>query len=318
VALAGLLVLAGCSAVGTPAQRGPTPTLTPAPVPGDATGETTRQRPDFLRGSVEPWTVGDAHAATLAGRNYTWVLARNRTTYDLEFYNTGRQSVRVVRVANATTYRVDRRVRRTNGTSSEFGDWRAATTEYAAGGAVLERRPPGGPVRIRPVRQPRNGEGVVADRAEAVVARYLAANRITVDRRTDDGGTVYVVRGDGAPSRLAAANGSVTEYRVRALVRPDGRVLALRARWQEGRTVVTVDSTVRAVGTTSVTPPAWVTDTPSLDEAAATNGSSPDDWFVDAELRAAAAARDGNGTVATSGASGTATWVGWPAWADDD
>lgn len=312
VALAGLLVLAGCSVVGTPAQRGSTPTLTPAPIPDDATAETTPPRPEFLRSPIEPWAVGDAHAATLAGTNYTWVLARNVTTYRWDLPDSDRETVRVIRVANATTYRVDRRVRRTNGTGS--GPWRAATTEYAAGGVVFERRPPGTTVRVRPVGRPRNGEGVVDDRAEALVARYLATDRLTVSRFRDDGQRLYVLRGRGTPPGVATvANGSVSGYRVAALVRPDGRVTALHARWREGsRTLVTVESRYRAVGSTSVTPPDWVAAAPERERVAAANTSgSADDWFVDAELQAAASVRSGSGNE-------TDGWVGWPAWVRDD
>ncbi len=310
--LAGLLLLAGCSAVGTPGQREPTPTLTPAPVPGDASAEAARARPDFLRAPVEPWTVGDAHAATLTATNYTWVLARNVTTYRRDLPNSDRETVRVVRVANATTYRVDRRVRETN--ASGLGPWRAATTEYAAGGVAFERRPPGAAVGVRPVERPRNGEGVVDDRAEALVARYLAADRLTVSRVREDGERLYLLRGRGAPPEVTTlANGSVSGYRVAALVRPDGRVTALRVRWREGsRTFVTIESRYRAVGNTSVTPPDWVADAPPRERAAAANASrSADNWFADAELRAAAGSGSGS-------ENGTGGWVGWPAWAQDD
>jgi hypothetical protein len=315
VALAALLVLAGCSAVGGPAERGATPTLTPAPVPDDAADSDAPARPGFIQRPIEPWTVGDAHAATLSGTNYTWVLSRNRTTHRFDFPDSGRETVRVVRVANATTYRVDRRVRVT--TVSGPGHWRAATTEYAAGGLVAERRPPTDPVRVRPVERPRNGEGVVDDRAESLVARYLDAGETTVVRFRDDGRRRYLVRGRGAPPSVTTlANDTVSDYRVAAVVRPDGRVVTLQARWLEGsRTVVTVRSEYRAVGNTSVPAPEWFGDAPVQRSVGRSAADSPDDWFVDSDLREAAASRSGRNER-----SGRATggWVGWPDWASDD
>jgi hypothetical protein len=314
VALAALLVFAGCSAVGEPAERGATPTLTPAPVPEDAAASGAPVRPESLQRPIEPWTVGDAHAATLSGRNYTWVLSYNRTTHRFDFPDSGREAVRVVRVANATTYRVDRRVRVT--TASGAGHWRAATTEYAAGGLVAERRPPTDPVRVRPVERPRNGEGVVDDRAESLVARYLDAGETTVVRFRDDGRRRYLVRGRGAPPSVAAlTNDTVSDYRVAALVRPDGRVVTLQARWLAGpRTVVTVRSEYRAAGNTSVPAPAWFGDAPVQQPGDRSVADSPDDWFAGSDLREAAASRRG-GEPSSDGVDG---WVGWPDWASDD
>lgn len=282
----GLLVLAGCSVVDDPADRGPTSTLTPAPVPEAADAATTSQRPGALRQPLDPWDVADAHAATLAGQNYTWVLSRNRTTHRPGPLRS-RATVRSVRVANRTTYRVDRTRRGT----SWSGYTRAGTepTEYATGGQVFERRPADGPARARPLAQPRGREGPVGDRAEAVVARYLAANRTTVEPATTEG-AAYVIRGNGAPPAVAAATAeSVASYRVTALVESDGRVRAMTARWRDGtRAIVTVRMRYRAVGETTVTPPSW---------------------FTGDDGRAAA----GNGTAGATG-----EWVGWPAWASDD
>jgi hypothetical protein len=50
----GLLVPAGCSAVDDPAGRGPTSTLTPAPVPETADAATTSRRPAALRQPLDP------------------------------------------------------------------------------------------------------------------------------------------------------------------------------------------------------------------------------------------------------------------------
>ena len=129
----------------------------------------------------------------------------------------------------------------------------------------------------------------MGDRAEAVVARYLAAERTTVEPAAE--GAAFVIRGRGAPPAVAAATEeSVTGYRVRALVASNGRVRAMTARWRDGtRAVVTVRMRYRAVGETTVTPPPW---------------------FTGDGVRSAAA---GNGT-----AGATDEWVGWPAWASDD
>jgi hypothetical protein len=315
VALAGLLALAGCSAVGGPTDRGPTPTLTPAPVPDEGPSSDRASRPASLREPVDPWRVADAHATTLAGENYTWNLSRSRTVHRPGPLRT-RTTTRVIRVANRTTYRVDRTDRGT-GWSGETRS-RTVTAEYAAGGTVFERRPADGPVRSRSLDRPSGREGVMADRAEAIVARYLATEQTRVEQRTENGSTLYVVTGNGTPPAVAAASErSVTDYNVVALVRPDGRVETLRARWTDGnRAVVTVRASCRAVGNTSVETPAWVTrarDDATATPTPATDEADADAWFVDDEIQAAAASH-GN----ESGESGADSWVGWPAWATDD
>jgi hypothetical protein len=309
--LAGLLALAGCGAVGAPGDRRSTATLTPAPVPDAEASPSSSPPPGALRAPLDPWTVADAHAATLSG-NYTWVLTTNRTDYWVDFPNAGRETVRVVRVGNDTTYRLDRRVRGQRGDGAGMSAWRSASVEYAAGGTVFERRPPGSAVRSRPAARPRGAEGLIADRSEAIVARLLAAERTTVRRTRLDGAPVYVVRGNGTPPGVAATTDeSVAEYRVRAVIRPDGRVTLLRARWQEGtRTVVDITARYRAEGVTTVERPAWVGNASAGTVDSAGIGAGTTDRSEDVGSRAAAA--DG------SRANGTADWVGWPAWASDD
>lgn len=317
LALTGLLALAGCSAVSSPAEQGPTPTLTPAPIP-DATPSSDRApRPAALREPVDPWAVADGHAATLAGESYTWNLSRSRTVHRPGPLRS-RTATRVVRVASRTTYRVDRTDRGT-GWSGETRS-RTVSTEYATGGTVFERRPADGAVRNRPLDRPSGREGVMADRAEAVVARYLATEHTRVEQRTENGSTLYVIEGNGAPPAVTeASERSVTDYHVVTLVRPDGRVQALRARWTDGnRAVVTVRASYRRVGNTSVEAPAWVTRTradatTTATPTPATDEADADDWFVDDDIRAAAASRGNESDGSTDD-----IWVGWPAWATDD
>lgn len=301
--LAAALVLAGCSVGGGGAgDSGPTPTLTPVAVPeeGGDRGSAGTDRPAALRGpTVEPWELASGHAATLDGRSYTWVLQRERTVLRGELPDARQAVTRVVRVANATTFRVDRSTRSPDGSVTN------ATTEYAAGGTVFERRPPDGPVRSRPVERPRGDEGVVADRAEAVIARFVPGEA-TVTRRSAGGDRAYLVSSQGPPPEAVRrlSDGLVHSYRVDAVVRPDGRVGSLRARWREdSRTVVEVTFRYRRVGNTTVEPPAWA------GAPATPVGGGFDGGFADDELRSAAAA----------GANGsTDDWVGWPAWATDD
>lgn len=324
LALAGLLALAGCSAVSGPAERGPTPTLTPAPVPDEGPSSDRAPRPAALREPVDPWQVADGHAATLAGANYTWNLSRSRTIHRPGPLRT-RTTTRVVRVANRTTHRVDRTDRGT-GWGGETRS-RTVPTEYATGGTAFERRPADGPVRSRRLGRPSGGEGVMEDRAEAVIARYLATEHTRVEQRTENGSTLYVVEGDGAPPAVAAdSDRIVTDYHVVALVRPDGRVQTLWARWTDGnRAVVTVRASYRAVGNTSVEAPAWVTrtradGTTTATPTPATDEADADAWFVDDDIRAAAASRgnESDGSATDGSAEAADGWVGWPAWASDD
>ncbi len=183
------------------------------------------------------------------------MLPCNRTTHRPGPLRS-RATVRPVRVANRTAYRVDRTRRGTNW--SGYTTAGTEPTEYATGGRVFERRPADGPVRARPLAQPRGREGPVGDRAEAVVARYPAADRTTVEPGAAEG-AAYVIRGNDAPPAVTTATEeSVAGYRVTAFVESSGRVRAMTARWRDGtRAVVTVRMRYRAVGETTVTPPSW-------------------------------------------------------------
>lgn len=227
--------------------------------------------------------IADAHAETLQGRSYTWTVVSERRTYHRGPPATTRTTRLTARVANGTTYRVERATRADNGT------WANATVAYADGSRRYTRAPgPNTTVGWRPTERSRGGEGAVADRSEAVVARYLDAREVSVIDYPDDERR-FLLRGRGAPPGTANVSG----YRVGALIRPDGQVTALRAAWREPNGMVVVSYEFRNVGNTTVNPPAWNT---TAAERAGTGADNGDKMLPDG----------GDGSTVES-------WE-WPAW----
>jgi hypothetical protein len=280
-----LLALSGCSVSEGPLDTGsPDRTLTPAPVPSETatTGPTRTAVPTpVLRAiggpGIDPWMVADAHAETLRGSSYTWTVAHERRTYHRGPPATTRTTRLTARVANGTTYRVDRAER------AGTGPWSNATVAYADSSRRYTRTPgSNATVRWQPVERSRGGEGAVADRSEAVVARYLAAGEVSVIDYPGDEDR-FLLRGRGAPPGATNVSG----YRVGALIRSDGRVTALRAAWREPNGMVVVSYEFRNVGNTTVGPPVWATggieDAVAVDDRDTrsptdTTGSAPVAW----------------------------------------
>lgn len=51
----------------------------------------------------------------------------------------------------------------------------------------------------------------MADRAEAVVARYLATEHTRVEQRTENGSTLYVIEGNAAAAEANESDGSTDD-----------------------------------------------------------------------------------------------------------
>jgi hypothetical protein len=248
-----LVLLTGCSAFAGAGEPTPSATVTPAPVPEDRLARPpVVSPPEPIRGTdgVDARALAGRHAETLSRVNYTWTVSRNASAPELEQWAV---DVAVVRVAGPTRYRAQRAtVYRRPGLAIRLPE----SETYADGERVYvrdEELTSPEAYTSRPALTCAGGEGVHADAAEGLIARYLAVENATVERVETDDGVRFAVAGRGSRTL-----GTVEDYRVEASVTGAGRVERLRATWREGEAgPVTVEFAYRRVGTTVAPPPFW-------------------------------------------------------------
>lgn len=255
-----LLVLAGCSAIGGPAEE--TATMTPAPVP---TPETATPAESPLPPGVTGNGVADidqlkeAHQRALANQSYTW---RTRNRIEGSGTNgTERPDIRQrALVADETTYEywTNQRIVLRNGRPrylgnySEFGSTTARFARFEGSSAEIQyRRLEPAPARLR-----------IGQQATAAIDRFLPARNTTISVTRFEGARYYELRGRGAETIVATQ--PISNYTVRALIRPDGFVRSLTVSYRIGSRgrarSVTYTFDYSALGTTTVGRPAWATE----------------------------------------------------------
>lgn len=257
VALLALVVLAGCSGVTGPS--GGTETLTPAPVatPPTATPTASALPPGVTgNGVVDISRLVDAHQTAITNQSYTWTASER--TDGRRGNPTGTNVRYVATVANESTYQFFTNHRivwrsgrpRYLGNYSEFAtrELRYAHYRDTENNTQFSRTGPA-PARVR-----------VGGIAVTAIERYLPAANATVAVTRVDGQRYYELRGRGIDTPVAA--GGVRNYTVSALLRPDGFVRSLTARYRvtaDGRSrQVTYEYRYSGLGTTTVERPEWV------------------------------------------------------------
>lgn len=271
VAAASVLVLVALAAVvaagGGPAALSPAPpSTTPTAVPQSETPETAfafGQGPNDAAyppglgddGVTDAGLLGDGHAGAVAGDSYTVVITY-REYYEGTPNGLSRETVRV---ANRTAYRS------TVTTTGGFVQDPVVVADeevYADGSTRYVRRegPDGVTYAATPAVLDSDGEGVVADRIETLVARRLSANRTRVVGGYDRGGRTRFVVTFAGQRRVGSA-----------IVGDDGFVQLLRWRVTPAdHPRVTAEVTIRVRrGPVTLQAPEWY--------AAARNGSDVGD-----------------------------------------
>lgn len=246
------LIFAGCTGF---AAQGDTESVTPAPVPTDA----TQSPPGVTDDGVVPGALAGAHASSLRRTNYTLstrqqVRAANGSTVRLTTIDrtvgVGGDAYRGQFRQNATEFRADQLT---------------TSVEYWTNGTVVAVRSEGRSGRTEIARWPSEGGGPVADLTErGPLERLLEAVVLTVVDRTATGGVVLAGTTFQEADRLVTPL-FVEEPRnvsVRLVVRNDGVVTAQRVAYDAtfgSRSVRVVRRTrLTAIGETTVTRPAWI------------------------------------------------------------
>jgi hypothetical protein len=225
-----LLVFAGCGAFGGAERQ----TVTPVPVPEGAQDD--RVEPAVAEGAVDARRLAAAHRR--ATRNRSYVLGMRLS---LEW---GTQLVSLV-VKDRYRYQYRTEIVDQQYTKRVYatGDRRYIHDERAEGAWTATRQPTPVSERLDP------------DPARLVEA-YLATN-VSVERPRDDCDSCRVTLTATDPP---AAFEPADNYSVRATVRPDGLVQSLTVSyWDRSRNApVRYEVRYSAVGTTTVSRPAWV------------------------------------------------------------
>jgi hypothetical protein len=246
--LAVVVALAGCTGgFGYGGQA--TPTVTPAPVPGDPVGPNGELSPGIGPDDVDVSTMAWTHARALDGHTYRFTLWENRTVnVDGEMVWQRANETRGI-VAADGTYLLTRVIHRTDGDTTT----RTVTMERYSDGVTEFQRFSGFTVRYFPNRH-RVDEAVVFP-----LLTYAPTNSSFATDYVRDGHTYVRVFGYGGapPSPTNASN-----YQMNALVRPGGMVEQFEASYTDRSGPRTVFVTVRVsydsvdeVGT--VPPPVW-------------------------------------------------------------
>ena len=226
----------------TPATATPGTSLLPPGVSGN--------------GVVDVDRLVGAHRTVITNQSYTW-QAHERTT-GLRGNPTDANVHYAARVANESTYRYFTNHRivwrsgrpRSLGNYSEFAA-RAARYAYytdTENDTQYSRTDPS-PARVR-----------VGDIALSAIERYLPAANATVAVTRADGEPYYELKGRGIDTPVA--QGGVTNYTVRALIRPDGFVRSLTVRYRIAASDrprrVSYNYSYTDLGATTVERPPWV------------------------------------------------------------
>ncbi|WP_225335757.1 DUF7537 family lipoprotein [Halomicrobium urmianum] len=245
VALA--VLLAGCGAVFGPAESRTTETVTPAPVPEpEARHPESAVAPGLSGQSVaDADRLAQTHLDAVENRSYTWTQrrivawpAQNRSLVDLSH----------LLVESERRYRYETRSQWSRVDAAEYADGRYRYSRARGAGGVRYQR---GSVT--------NATDRFGGGAAASIRRYLAVENATVTAVRAGGERRYRVvgRADSIPTL-----GTVENYTVRAVVSSDGFVQTLHAAYTtadgDDRQRVSYRFRYTNVGTTTVSPPAWV------------------------------------------------------------
>lgn len=255
--LALCLVLAGCGGAVGPGDSGtPSPTVTPVSVPADP----TPVRPPALRDGLDVRALAQGHADALAGESYRWrvYVERPDRTADSDR-----------RVVDATTVHVESPTRYRSARSRTVLDTgigvRITLVETYANGEraytrVRNRRLETVGYEAREARLCAGGEGPTLDAAESAIVQYLSVREADVTAEQTRAGPRFRVRGRDATHPSLSG---VRDYRVEALVTPDGVVTAVTATYVRptggGVAFETAGFEYTTFDAPAVTPPRWYT-----------------------------------------------------------
>jgi len=251
-----LFVLAGCAGVpfGTGSDATSRETLSPAPLDSSAESPDVDSTPLSVEtppgvspdGSVNATRLRTGHSTYLEGRSYTRVLQ-----YDAD----GTEA--------ALRWDLTRRVELAGDSAfvEESGPSDVDTrTSYLTENGGYERTVTNNGTTIHRTDE---SSDAYANGGE-IVEKFLAGLNPTVSLVEKNGGIYYrlFATGKGPPSTLREINTQVVDYRVTAYVTPDGLVQALvveyERRSERDSQRVSIRLSYEAVGSTAVTPPAWV------------------------------------------------------------
>ncbi|WP_226022532.1 DUF7537 family lipoprotein [Halomicrobium salinisoli] len=241
------VLLAGCGTVFGPSESRATETVTPAPVPDPATRNPESAVAPGLTGRsvADADRLARAHLAAVANRSYAWT---ERRTVAWPEQNRSLVDRSRLLVESERRYRYETRSQWSRVDAAEYADGRYLYSRARGAGGVRYRRVPATDATER------FGGG-----AAASIRRYLAVENATVTAVRVGGERRYRVVGR---AESIPALGSVENYTVRATVAPDGFVQTLHAAYTaadgDERRRVSYRFRYTNVGTTSVSPPAWV------------------------------------------------------------
>jgi hypothetical protein len=234
---------------------GPTPTVSPVAVPTD----TPPDVPRTIGGGVDAETLAQGHADALTGRSYRWRIYLERPVGEA---GAERRVVEAttVSVAAPTTFRSQRSETILD---TGFGIRITRTETYADGERAYTR------VRNRRLDTVRyeasrvalcpGDEGPTLDAAESAIVRYLSVAESTVTFEQTRSGPRFRVTGRDATHPSLSG---VSDYRVEALVTPDGVVREVEATYDRptpnGTESVTAGFAYATIDRTEVSPPSWL------------------------------------------------------------
>jgi len=262
LAVASLIVLAGCGSAGGPSTASPAETLTPAPVPTTpASDATVDHGPNVTNGRVsDPWRFGLTHRRALWNTSYTvtinqTIVAGNETIQYLD---------RRARVeAGGDRYALTQRSNNTGyatrlAAGPEYGIWQTADRGWyrlAGPHHVQYGRIDG--VRGRSGSDPTDHERV-ADllTAFSIERRDLSSTR-RVRYRLLSTGLVEPTALDPPPQLVDPRNASLNLLVDSAGIVRSYRV-SYRATYRDRPVTVTRSLTITGVGSTTASPPDWL------------------------------------------------------------
>lgn len=268
-----LVVVAGCAGApfGTGSEASPDETLSPVPL--DDTAESpiagppspaVEAPPGVARdGSVNATRLRFGHSDYLEGRSYTWTV---------EYDANGSEAA----LRWAVTRRVE--VEGENVFVEESGSPGAgARTLYFAGDEAYERVVTDDGPSVRRTDASRDAY----TNGGEVVEQFLTGLDLTVSVVERGGETYYRLSaiGQGAPPTLREVNTRIVDYSVTAYVTPDGFVRTLVVAYSRQSNTESQRISIRfryeAVGSTSVSKPAWLDASPSPTAEAPATGPAP-------------------------------------------
>ena len=241
VAVAAVVVLAGCGALGgagsdDPGRSEATSTLTPAPVPG-VTATPVPLPPGLVEGGVsDADRLVDAHRSALGGRSYT-LRVQLRVEEDLY--------TRLVQVETPTRYY----------SHDVLGSTRGNVTQFATGPSIYTRSAFLGVVRYDRL----NNAYPPESRTVRLSRLFLQVGEAVVFETTVDGRPGFVVRGTYPVHPESERLRNVT---LRAVVEPSGLIRSMNVSYlrdgSRGPTNVTRSFAYSDLDSTTVERPDWV------------------------------------------------------------